>query len=358
MNRVPRRITLVEQVTRILRQDVLDGRWTRGMPGEHRLSDELQVSRSTLRVALDVLRREGLVQVAQGKRRSIASRPTRRSARSTTIGLISPLSMHESSSIFVFDELRRRLQAAGYGLQIHVIPQVSERSRLQNLQQLYDQTRAACWVLSSCSLAIQRWFAQQDGQVLVLGSCHKGVDLPFIRSDLAAACRHAVGALHRHGHHRVGLLLPRLHFAGAVEAEESMRSACEKLPGATIQPHIRYCRADSSAVTSAVSAMMKPGDSPTALMVLMPVDAITVHSHLLNQGLRLGKDVSLVSILDHPFLSRLTPTLTRYTYNNYGFARYLARQVIKLATSGGRPASISIVPDFIPGETIGPPTAR
>lgn len=56
---VPRRISRAAQVLEILRHGLRMHEWSERLPPEKVLSAQLQVSRSTLRAALEMLRREG-----------------------------------------------------------------------------------------------------------------------------------------------------------------------------------------------------------------------------------------------------------------------------------------------------------
>jgi len=352
---LPRRISLVEQVTDLLRRDLRSGRWHQQLPGEHQLSDQLQVSRSTLRAALQVLHKEGLFRGGRGRRRTIARRsgPVP-AAGSTTIGAIMPVPLHRLSaqSIIILDELRRHLQQAGFKLQLHIVPQTDRMAGRRRLEQLVGQTRSACWILCSCSAELQRWFAEERGPALVQGSCHEGVDLPFIRCDAAAACRHAVGLLRAKDHRHLGLLLPVSRFAGTLEVEVAFRQATEGLPPA--QTPVRFHAGGAPAVERAIIGLMRPVQRPTAIVTMMPGDALATCSLLLSRGHRIPQEVSVVSIFDDPILSFLIPPLSRYSYDDYHFARRMARLTIKLAQQGGRPRSISTLPHFVAGTTIGP----
>src|SRR5262245_37923209 len=79
MTEIPQRASLANQVAEVLRRDLRGGAWDEFLPGENDLCDRFQVSRVTMRAALDVLRREGLIEVSQGRRRRITSK-----ARSTS----------------------------------------------------------------------------------------------------------------------------------------------------------------------------------------------------------------------------------------------------------------------------------
>jgi GntR family transcriptional regulator len=63
------KLPLYQQVYEILRTAILTGEWRAGelIPPEPQLMEELQVSRTTLRQAVDLLCREGLLQKKQGK---------------------------------------------------------------------------------------------------------------------------------------------------------------------------------------------------------------------------------------------------------------------------------------------------
>lgn len=359
MNRRPRRTTLVEQAAEILRHDLASGRWGSHMPGEHALSKELEISRSTLRVALDLLRREGLVEPSRGRRRRINHGVAQRGpSASKTVAFISSLPIHEQAgrSVVIAGELRRHLHAAGFDLEWQVVPQANKRAGERRLRALVDQTHAAAWILSSCSIELQQWFERAGLPTLVQGSCHEGVNLPHIRIDGAAACRHAVGQLRARGHRRIALLLPRSPFAGATEIEASFRACCQQ-PAMRAQAQVRYHEPNVTGVEQAMAALMQSAARPTALIVMMPADTLSVYCYLLRHGFALPRDISLVSLLDDFYLARITPAISRYTSDNYPFARRMARLLAKIIARDARPRSISIFPDFIAGATIGPPPA-
>ncbi len=70
---------------KVLRQRIEDGSWASGdlLPSEYDLVEQLQVSRTTVRVALKQLEREGLLQTARGRGRVIAG------SRRANVGLMS-----------------------------------------------------------------------------------------------------------------------------------------------------------------------------------------------------------------------------------------------------------------------------
>ncbi len=133
----------------------------------------------------------------------------------------------------------------------------------------------------------------------------------------------------------------------------SFKKACEGLPPA--QAVVRFHTGDAAAVERTILAMMRPALRPTAILTMLPSDALATYSYLLSRRYRIPNDVSVISIFDDPIFSFLLPPLSRYSYDDYHFARWMARMLIKMAKQGGRPRSISTLPNFITGATIGSP---
>lgn len=390
-----RRLSLVDQVAAALRAELDASRWVTQLPGEHQLATLLQVSRSTVRQALQLLHREGRLAVRRGSRwRPVHARddtrrprlgsrrhperspilrphapdpaafipypPTSTSQPSAIAGtevvaMISSLPSAEQSwsSILIRDELRAQLQRAGMELQTHVLTQRSPRSGGAALRRLLTHTGAAAWVLASCSEAVQRHFERSGTPALVLGSAHPGVSLPAFRIDLGAALRHALGTLQRHGHQRVALLLPRTPFAGTREVATSLAEAAGWLRERGMTVTVREHESSTHGVGAVLAGLLASQVEPSALIVMLPGDALSALGHLHARGVRVPQAMSLVCLFDDPYLARLTPALARYTCDPTLFVRRLARQLIRLVRSGVRPAPVAVVPEFIRGGTLG-----
>jgi len=390
-----RRLSLVDQVAATLRTELDGSRWPTQLPGEHQLATLLQVSRSTLRQALQLLQREGRLAVRRGSRwrplparddtprsrsasrglpdRSSPSRvrspsapaslahprprPTQRPgiAGTEVVAMISSLPSAEQSwsSILIRDELRAQLQRAGMELQTHVLTQRSPRSGGAALRRLLTHTGAAAWVLASCSEAVQRHFERGGQPALVLGSAHPGVALPAFRIDLGAALHHALGTLHRHGHRQLALLLPRTPFAGTRVVAASLANSAGWLSERGMAVTVREHESSTPGVGAALAGLLASQARPTALIVMLPGDALSTLGHLHARGVRVPETMSLICLFDDPYLARLTPALARYTCDPALFVRRLARQLIRLVHSGARPAPVAVVPEFIRGGTLG-----
>jgi DNA-binding LacI/PurR family transcriptional regulator len=85
-------------------------------------------------------------------------------------------------------------------------------------------------------------------------------------------------------------------------------------------------------------------------------DALSVLMHLMNSGMRVPKQVSVISGMDAPFLRCSVPCLARYAYDWADYARRAARMVTQLIETGHLPArAVRLVPKFKEGKTLAPP---
>src|SRR3954466_6173402 len=86
----PQRSSLVAETVNVMRRAIQSGMWRDHLPGERTLCVMWQISRPTLRSALDVLRREQLIEVEHGRRTRVLAKASPRRIKTLTVGLLSP----------------------------------------------------------------------------------------------------------------------------------------------------------------------------------------------------------------------------------------------------------------------------
>ena len=231
----PQRSSLVAETARVLRQGIESGMWRGHLPGERVLCAQWQVSRPTLRAAMEILQREKLVAVAHGCRTKLLTPPPAKSPGTLTVGLLSPEPLHAMPPFAMLwvDELRGQLATEGHLLQITVgRAGFGRKNPARALESLVAGTPVAVWVLYQATEAMQRWFSDHDVPCVVVGSSFPGAELPAVDRDYPAACRHAVGVFSGRGHKRVALVIRREQLWGDIESERG-----------TPSPHLRKsCR--------------------------------------------------------------------------------------------------------------------
>src|ERR1051325_1848508 len=227
MTEIPQRQSLVARVAEILRKEVHAGHWSERMPSERYLADHLQISRSTLRAALELLREEGLIEVHHKRHWVGKVMPQQGPGRveSRVIGWLTaePLNSMPQYKLFQLDELRRYLHKFDYALEARGEPRLKHRHPFKLLENLVRVTRTACWILNLAPAEVQRWFSDTGTPCLLAGSRHESIRLPALDFDYRAVSHHAAGLFRRNGHRRVALVIPRSHLVGDRVTERGFR---------------------------------------------------------------------------------------------------------------------------------------
>lgn len=352
---LPKRLSLVAQTVAALCKGIEDGHWRNHLPGERTLCEHLQVSRRTLKPALDELQRKGWLKSTERHRRRIVQRrpAAHANGRRKTISILLPGSLLflPARIAFVMDSLRTKLMAADFVVQIHVAPALYSGTPQKALAQFVTDHPASVWIVLSAHEPMQRWFGRQQLHCIILGSSAPGIDLPSVDVDFHATCHHAGALLWRKGHRHIALVLRKEIYGGDIASEEGLRDALKQMPEAKVEI-IRH-DATVAHLCSLIDGSLASRTPPTAFLVGGAIHAITVTSHLMRKGRRIPKDVAIVSRDSDPGLEAMSPTIARYVVEPSKFASRITLMVRQLAETGTvSPATVRLMPTFLPGESV------
>jgi hypothetical protein len=352
---LPRRLSLVAQTVDSLCEGIKNGHWQKLLPGERELCESLQVSRRTLRSALDELQRKGWLEVAERQRRRIKGRRSKPETEEPkkVVAILMPGSFLSLPSriTFVIDSLRSKLTAAGCVVQFHVNPACYTANPGRVLAQFVATHPASVWLVLSAQEPMQRWFSKQPLSSLILGSSAPGINLPSVDVDFHAACHHAGGLLWRKGHRQIGLVLFKDVYGGDIASEEGLRDALKDMPGA--QLHVLRHDNQSSSLCALLDESLRQPKPPTAYVVGGATQVLTVMMHLMRRGKRIPQDISVISRDNDPILDATSPTVARYAIQPAQLATRIALVVRQLAETNTVPANaIRLMPTFVAGESV------
>lgn len=357
MSTTPRNYeSLPRQVARCIAQEIQQKTWVGVLPPERTLTETMQVSRKTLRKALTQLQREGLIETRGRVGHRIETQTARTKHQHASVGLLTtePLENLPSYTALWIDELRSLLFEGGVRLATFSGHSYFSRRPEKALTRLVHRNPQTCWVLPHSNERMQRWLSERQVPGIIAGSCYKGLNLPSVDLDYYAVCRHAVGAMMRHGHRRMALLINQSQRAGDIESEagfvEGVRSSSHAGAESIVAKH-------DGTVTGASRVLGRLFDRPqppTALLVSRPNFYLTAFAFLSQRGLRVPQDISLISRDSDTFLPYLTPTPACYLLS----PKIYAKRLFALVATVIRGAKIAhpqqrIEPRFIPGPSLG-----
>lgn len=355
MQSIPQRSTLVQQVTEILRGGIRDGLWSDYLPGELELCAKYQVSRVTLRAALDGLTGEGWVNSSRGQRRRVSwdKNQNRPAVVNRLVILLTEVTLEQmwGVSILMVDNLRAQLAKDGFELELHTNPACFSRHPDAGLEIFVREKPAAVWVLMRSTKPMQRWFTERKLPCLLIGMPHPGIMLPSVGTDYFALGQHAAWQFLRKGHRRLAVLIPAQPKAGDTVTINGFRLACTQVEGAEMQelPH----DGTPAGIRRCLGGLTRKSP-PTGLLVAIPHYVLTVISHLATTGVKIPQEVSIISRDSEPFLEFMMPSVARYMIDAQSFSRKVSRLVRTLERGGTvQVRSQLLLPDFVAGETLG-----
>lgn len=351
---IPKRVTLVNHVVAALRAELESGKWPETLPSERQLADDLQVSRETLRQALQVLEKDGWLKGGSRRRRQVAKRLRQASVPAKVVGLLTPgpLEQNVSRIIVRTDWLRRHLANTGIELVVKHGARYFSTHHHRALAQLVQEVNAACWVLQGSTPSIQKWFSEHNVPALVMGPCFEGIDLPSIDMDFQAITRHAAGLLLARGHERIAFISQGVEYAGDYYSRRGIQEAIEAGGTKASALFLDYDGTLTSLCRVLDRAFRKRETAPTALIA--PARTIyTAVTLLAQQRIIAGQDYAFISRDDDTGLNLILPSVARYEFDpaTMGHRLYMATmRIVNQQHSTDR--HLRLMPRFVKGDSL------
>lgn len=357
-----KKTSIGDQVLQFMQREIAGGRWPEWLPTERLLSEELRVSRRSLRSAMDQLRRQGLISSHVGVGTRVLKSPdpippgSAAATSEESVGLLmpEPLDLLQPYQTLWIDWLKSHLFEDGVALHVHTGRQFFQPGGGDALERLLKQHPHRCWVLVRSNTAIQRWFSDRRIPGVVAGMLHPDVDLPTVHLDMLALGRHATGRLLAAGHRQLVFLSETNPSPGALAAEAGFERELQQARDSGARGEILHLRPVPEIYVRQVGRFLKRPSGPTGIVCMNPSAGATVMTTLMRNGVHLPAQMSFVTTFGDPFMRFLSPEPTRYSYDPAMFARKLAHMVNRVLS--GKPLAIRtarLTPTFVKGETLG-----
>lgn len=357
MSRLPQRQDLPTQAATIIQEMIVEGSLPKLLPGERTLAEKLQIGRDTLRAALDILEADGWITPREhGKRRRILKAGSRIRQREETkrIAFLSPKSLQELPPwlLIEFDIVRGLLNRRGYELELISPGLFHLRNPARKLEKLIEDHDVDAWILYQCPAPLQLWFEEKKIPALIRGYPQPEVNIPCLDEDWHAASFHAGGLLKRHGHERIGLLMPNVKLAGLEATERGLVEAIEteSNPGSIYK---LIDRGETGSVARALEVAFGLQHPPTAFIATRSRHVLTIMSWLAERRLRIPNDVSLVALCYETWYEHLRPSITHYHSEPDTIARSLVRKILRVVSSEAKGPQLKLlIPECFEGGSV------
>lgn len=309
------RITLADQIAEYIRNGIYDGIWTTRLPGILALSKQLSVSKDTLRQALVILEKEGVLLTCKaGKPRVISGkRLLNKDNLRVAILLEEPWQNNNAFSLEMLTGIKSSIELEGHTC-IFAEKSLKKIANITDLEALVNRTQANAWIIYGGDRHTLEWFGKTQVPTLAIGGRCTGLPIASTYTDITNAMTNTVDLIVNKGHRRIVLV------CGSVWREPS--------PGISAQIFINRLRfhgiktsgfnipswVESPSGFHELMSSLFATTPPSALIFTEPNFCVAGLIFLAQNNLRVPNDVSVVSILPEPSLSLHKPVIAHFEW--------------------------------------------
>ena len=348
-----RLLSAVEQVAEHLRREMLRGSLQGKLPGINPLATELGVGHKTVKAALRILEKEGiLINQGRGARRLI-SLPDDSSPPALRVSILDHDPLDQTDQWMV--ALRQQLLNNGHN------PCFTEKSLIElgmdlsRIARLVKRTPTDAWVVSSASREVLEWFAEQETPTFSLFGVRVGLPIAGTGPDKAKPIADATRRLIALGHRRISLLcLSQLRLPKPAHGVRAFFHELEAAGITTGQFNLPDWEASERGFKKCLDSLygLTP---PTALILDEPYLFHAAFHHFTRLGLRVPHDVSLVCTDPDPGFNWCQPSVAHIQWDYQQCVRRIERWVDNIARGKDDRRQTYTKAQFVEGGSIGPP---
>ena len=252
-----------------------------------------------------------------------------------------------------FIDFVSQLEAAGHTA-FYVPSHLMEiKIDVPRLARMVEKTEADAWVVVAGSSDVLQWFVQQKIPAFALFGRRRKLKIAAIGPDHIPAIVKATRRLIDLGHHRI-VLLDSLYKVsepgdtGAAVLDEltahGILVGSYNLPGWEGGIEGLYACLDSSFQHTPPTAIIASSSS---------IYFATLH-FLLNRGIRVPQDISLLCLNDDPYFSQCQPAVSHVRWDTRPVVKRIVRWANNVSQGKEDTRQTQIKTEFIEGGTVGP----
>lgn len=344
--------SVTEQVVQALRDGLREGRWQGTMPGRNHLAAELGVNHKTVKTALAILEREGLLEShGPGRRRSIVGKsPLPPVARRVMI-LAYEKNDHQTDYLIA---IIHRLQAAGHWAGFATKSLCDLGLDVNRVARFVAKAEADAWVVVAGRKDILEWFASQPLPAFALFGRSARISIASAAPDKSEAMLGLVDRLVGLGHRRIVMLVRedrRVPTAGAFERQYLARLESHGIH--TGNYNLPDWGNDPDALRRSLDLLFRH-TPPTALIMDDTMIFPAVVQQLARLGISAPENISLACTDSSTSFEWYRPAVTHIAWNHSAVISRVVSWASRLGIGKDDRRLTRIRATLVPGGTIGP----
>ena len=321
------------------------------MPGMNHLAPELGVNAKTVEIALKLLEKEGvLVGQGVGRRRKIVL-PEDHAPPTLRVAVLFYEKGDEVHDLFI--RFQMKLKAAGHTV-FHAPKNLTDiGDDIRRLARMIKAAEADAWVVAGGSKEVLQWFVQRQIPAFALYGWQSHLRIAGIGMNALPAIVTATRRLIDLGHWRIVMLESSLTLSdpgpnGAAFVDEitahGITVGTYNLPGWKGGFDGFYRCLES----------LYARTPPTAIFIYSAAEYFAVVQFLLNRGLRVPQDVSLICCDVAPYLNRYQPSISHVRWNDQLMVNRIGRWAKNISHGKEDTRQTRIDAEFVEAGTVGP----
>lgn len=342
----------VEQLAAHFREEILGGSWDEEIPGVAQLVRRLGVGTTTVVAAMELLKKEGVIEGLGERRRSRIAKADaeKRSRLHVCILLYDKSDLHDEHTV----DLKHRLEQRGHRVTLVGKTLSDVRFDLGKVINIVEKARGDAWIILAGSRPILEWFAEQPMPAFAMFGRHMNVPIAGLTIHKVPAVAMALRKLVALGHRRI-VMLAREERRQPTPAltERRFLNELERLGLEVGKYNLPDWENDKTGFHRCLDSLFG-FTPPTAIFPGDPALFFATQQYLLGKRITVPGDVSLVALDDHPAFEWFVPGVSHIRTDT---RRWVARVVewignVEHGKEDRRNTLIRAV--FMEGETIGP----
>ena len=271
--------------------------------------------------------------------------------RSVGVLIPRPFEALSAATQYFLRDLASATAAEGIALAYHHSAATGRSRPGRLLKSLLAEHPAELWVLYESLNPVARFFRTSGTPAILCGGPAVDEGLSLCAFDGQAALRHAIGVFSRAGHTRI---VAATRFRRPLR-EQVFREEFEKRGlGFDPETHMPVWGNDRERLHELLCSRLTAPDRPTAWIVNGLEGLVVVFSTLLELGLRIPDDVSLLTIGSDPMLGCFRPAIGHYSTPHRTLANAMARMIRNhLQSPPSAPVVKLLQTEYVRGGSVG-----